>query len=243
MKNDSPIMAAFLSATALVLSAGALHAADPSPRLVDLGQHGKLVYESDARGNRIPDFSHAGYKGGVVPIPDVPVRVTVSPAGGDDGARIQAAIDHVSRLPADEQGFRGAVLLGRGRFEVAGNLLIRASGVVLRGHGPGTNGTVLVATGNSRRTLIELRGANDKRIHGPVRTVTSAYVPVNARAFELDGAAGLKDGDAVLVQRPSPKDPTCRHVARSRSARADVGGGQDGHRLGAADCASPMATA
>lgn len=137
---DSRIVAAFLSATVLMLSMGAMRAADPPLRFVDVGKEGKLVYETDARGNRVPDFSRAGYQDGGVPIPDVPVRVTVAPAEGDDGAHIQAAMDYVSRLPADARGFRGAVLLGRGRFEVAGNLVIRASGVVLRGHGCGTNG-------------------------------------------------------------------------------------------------------
>jgi hypothetical protein len=206
MKNGSRIVAILLSATALVLSLGAIRAAEPPLRFVDVGKDGKLIYERDRRGNHVPDFSHAGYRGGGVPIPDVPVRVTVAPADGDDGARIQAAIDDVSRLPADAQGFRGTVLLGHGRFEVAGNLVIRASGVVLRGHGCGADGTVLVATGNSRRTLIKLRGVNDRRVVGPVRTVTSDYVPVNARALELNSTAGLKVGDAILVQRPSPKN-------------------------------------
>ena len=41
------------------------------------------------------DFSHAGYGGGGVRIPDVPAAVTVRPGGGDDGARIQAALDRV----------------------------------------------------------------------------------------------------------------------------------------------------
>jgi hypothetical protein len=123
----------------------------PTPAFyVDVGKDGRLVYETDPRGNRIPDFSHAGYRGGGVPIPDVPVRVTVAPSNGDEGARIQAAIDYVSGLPPNADGLRGAVLLGRGRFEVAGSLVLRASGVVLRGHGDGADGTVLVATGNSQ---------------------------------------------------------------------------------------------
>jgi hypothetical protein len=190
---------------------GAHHAAQgqerqPPPFYVEPDKDGKLRYESDARGNRIPDFSHAGYRGGGAPLPDVPVRVTVAPVDGDDGARIQGAIDYVSRLPADAGGLRGAVLLGRGRYEVAGSLAIHSSGVVLRGQGDGADGTVLVATGNSRRTLIELRGVNDRKTIGPVRNIISTYVPVNARELELDAASGLNVGDAVLVRRPSPKN-------------------------------------
>src|SRR5436189_5363585 len=90
------------------------------PRYVAPGPDGRLVYEADARGNRIPDFSHCGYMGGGVAIPDVPVRVRVPVVLGDATARIQAAIDQVAKLPADERGLRGAVLVEAGRHEIAG---------------------------------------------------------------------------------------------------------------------------
>ena len=60
---------------------------------------------ADALGNRVEDFSDVGYLRGTVPLPGtpggvtVPVRVTLSPAAGDQTARIQAAIDQVSQLP------------------------------------------------------------------------------------------------------------------------------------------------
>jgi hypothetical protein len=117
------------------------------PRYVATDAAGRLVYEADGRGDRIPDFSHCGYRGGGVAIPDAPVRVVVAPAEGDDGPAIQAAIDHVAGLPADEGGLRGAVLLEAGRYEVAGSLRIAAGGVVLRGPGGWADGTVLVAGG------------------------------------------------------------------------------------------------
>src|SRR5262249_36499643 len=105
----------------------------------------------------LPDFSHCGYGGGGIAIPDVPVRVVVA-AKGDNGPRIQTAIDYISQLPADKQGIRGAVLLLAGRHEIAGSLRITTSGVVLRGQGQGRDGTVLVPTGTDRRTLIQIAG-------------------------------------------------------------------------------------
>src|SRR4051812_23610336 len=96
---------------------------------------GTLVYAKDPQGNRIPDFSAAGYSGGGVPLPVVPARVTVAPVEGDDRSRIQAALDYVASLPLDAAGFRGAVQLTRGRYEISGQLKLHASGVVLRGVG------------------------------------------------------------------------------------------------------------
>src|SRR6185503_18068199 len=91
-----------------------------------------------------------------------PVRIVVAPLPGDSTARIQRAIDYVASLPADSNGLRGAVLLLKGRHEVLGGLRLDASGVVLRGQGMGTDGTVLVATGEDRRTLLRLVGKNDR---------------------------------------------------------------------------------
>src|SRR5438105_4254352 len=136
---------------ALVVVAAALlarpaTAAGPGRRSVRPGPDGRLVYAAGARGDRVPDFSHAGYGGGAV-LPDVSVRAVVAPGAGDNGPRIQAAIDYVAQLRPGADGFRGAVLLLAGRHEVAGHLRLGASGVVLRGQG---EGTVLVATGTGR---------------------------------------------------------------------------------------------
>src|SRR5947209_18476347 len=79
------------------------------------GPDGKLVYKTTERGDRILDFSHAGYMGGGVALPTVAVQKTVEPSGGDDTARIQAALDEVAASPLKD-GFRGAVLLAPGVY-------------------------------------------------------------------------------------------------------------------------------
>src|SRR5215468_4914528 len=109
----------FLGALAVPL----LHADAPNySRLVYPGKDGRLVYTLDELGNRIPDFSHCGYLAGGVPLPDVPVRLEISPAAGDATERVQAAIDRVSGLPLDERGFRAALLLRKGRYSISGSL-------------------------------------------------------------------------------------------------------------------------
>ena len=45
------------------------------------GPHGKLVYTYTSKGDRIPDFSYAGYEGGGVALPHVPTMRTVKPSG------------------------------------------------------------------------------------------------------------------------------------------------------------------
>src|SRR5262245_12997181 len=179
-------------------------AAGGGPRRFVSHGDGKLVYEADGRGNRVPDFSHCGYRGGGVAIPDVPVRLVVPPARGDNGPRIQAALDHVGRLPADAHGLRGAVLLLAGRHEVAGRLRITAGGVVLRGQGSGPDGTILVAKGVDRRPLIRIAGKGDRRVLSEApHPVADRYVPVGAYRLRVKGAAGLRVGDTVLVEHPS----------------------------------------
>src|ERR1043165_7474891 len=86
----------------------------PTTSLVYPGVDGKLVYVADSLGNKIPDFSNAGYKGGGVPIPMIQQKATIWPVAGDNSDRIQKAIDSISALPLDAYGFRGAILLKMG---------------------------------------------------------------------------------------------------------------------------------
>jgi hypothetical protein len=172
--------------------------------IVSANKDGHLVYDPDAQGNRVPDFSTVGYAGNDRPIPDAPVRVVVPPGQGDETARIQKAIDYVAGLPAGPDGVRGAVLLQKGRHEIFGQLLITNSGVVLRGEGAGTDGTVLVAAGTDRRTLIRVIGQNNFPTGQKVQ-VADDYVPVGAMSFHVSDASGLKPGDAIFITRPSTK--------------------------------------
>nr|WP_305121178.1 DUF6298 domain-containing protein [Pedobacter xinjiangensis] len=165
-------------------------------------KEGKLQYTPDEKGNRIPDFSYAGYKGGDEAIPFVPVKVTVPYRAGDATLRIQSAIDYVASLPMDKNGFRGAVLLERGVFEVQGALRMDASGIVLRGSGVADKGTVILGAGSSRETLIRIAGKNDQ-VLSPETKVSSAYVPVNAMKISLTNAGPFKAGDQVQIRRPS----------------------------------------
>jgi hypothetical protein len=67
------------------------------------------------------DFSSAGYEaGGGVALPVVPVVITIGPVSGDNTSHIQAAINTASQLAPDINGFRGAVLLGPGTYDLSG---------------------------------------------------------------------------------------------------------------------------
>ena len=172
---------------------------------VSFSSDGKLVYAHDANGNSIPDFSSCGYEMGTLDIPDIGVRVLVTPADGDDGERIQAALDYVARLPAGEDGFRGAVRLAPGKYQAEGQLLIQASGVVLQGSGASEVGSTLLAIGQDRRPLIKIVGSDDKTNPevGKPAAITDEYVPVGAKKFNLESSASYKVGDVIEISRPS----------------------------------------
>lgn len=194
------------SVLALLCSALGVLAADAVKRpaiSIQQGDDGALKYSADQAGNRIIDFSTAGYGGGGVPIPLVPAKIAIGPEGGNARARIQAALDAVAAMPAGPDGFRGAVLLKPGRYAIDTQLRLNASGVVLRGSGDAESGTVLVAAGNSRRTLIEIGGKGNRTEQASARKmVAAAFVPVGATQLTLESTAGLKVGDRVLVRRP-----------------------------------------
>jgi hypothetical protein len=180
--------------------------------LVYEGVDGHLVYGTYANEgqtnsvNLIPDFSHCGYMGGGVAIPDVPVVTTLSPREGDDTQMIQDAIDHVSSLSPKANGFRGAVLLTAGRYQVSRSLTIAASGVVLRGQGQDVLGTVLEATAAYGYDVIRVYGGGEYSEQSQTsRLITSSYVPVGACSFDIESGTGrtreYSVGDWIIVQR------------------------------------------
>lgn len=157
----------------------------PSALWVHFGTNGLLQYHSDPLGNRLPDFSFAGYMGGGVALPVVPIAETISPVAGDNTANIQNAINAVSALTPNANGFRGAVLLNPGTYTIAGTLSISASGVVLRGSGDNTNtGTILLVTGLSRN-VFTVGGSGSWSQTGPTYTISDPYVPLGATNFHI----------------------------------------------------------
>lgn len=177
----------------------------PVGAIVHPGPDGRLVYEKDAQGNRIPDFSSCGYMGGGVAIPDVPVRLCVEPVDGDNRAHVQTAIDKLAALPIGADGFRGALLLKRGTYALSDSIRITTSGIVLRGEGTGDDGTVLVATKRKKHSLVRVDG-DGKRAYSPGVDILDDYVPVGARRFRVADASGFAVGDDVEVVRPSTKE-------------------------------------
>ncbi|GAA1913948.1 peptidoglycan-binding protein [Streptantibioticus ferralitis] len=206
--------AAVAAATTLLLSAcsgiaqahtapGHSASTTGTPPAISL-RNGELVYTPDARGDQIPDYATAGYRGGATSPPSVPVKAHVAgPSGGDDTAAIQQAVNQVAALPPNAQGLRGTVLLGPGKYTIAGTVHLTASGVVLRGslnHG-GTPATTLAASGKAH-SLIVVGGSGNYQQTGGTYKVSDSYVPIGATSFHLASTSGLKVGDTVIVQHP-----------------------------------------
>jgi hypothetical protein len=175
-----------MKAVGCMLVACALHAQAISEWAFSGPDH-RLHYRIDARGNGIMDFSSAGYRGGGVKLPSAAVVQRLTPAAGDNTARIQAALDNAT----------GAVVLAAGEYEIAGTLSITRSGVVLRGE----KGAVIRLTGKAHRFL-EIHGAGSWREEGSRATVLDAYVPAGAVSFRVRDASAFHPGDHVLVLRP-----------------------------------------
>ena len=155
---------------------------------VTTGVTGRLIYVPDAEGDRILDFSNVGYKGrGSELLPnDIATVRTVSPITGDDTANIQAAINAVSAMPLGANGYRGAVLLTAGDYDIATQLNINTSGVVLRGVGRDTTGTVLHARGATQRTLIQINGTGSQSLTGSVYNMIDKVVPAGANTASTE---------------------------------------------------------
>jgi hypothetical protein len=171
----------------------------------------QLIYKTSDRGDKIMDFSHAGYRGGGVALPDVPVKKTVNRISGisDYTDLIQEAIDEVSALPLIE-GFRGTVLLAPGKYPCSRTLTIKKDGVVLRGSGTDSKESVIVMQGDKHTAIVlnnEISRGTGNRL-GTVDTnkfsfkITDDYIPAGASSFTVENALGLASGDNIEICKP-----------------------------------------
>ncbi len=201
---------------ALIISGFTANLMGQTSALVYPGTDGKLVYEKyanqgeDTLVNIIPDFSYAGYMGGGVALPeDIPVKITIEPSGTENELiRIQNAINQVSAMPLDENGFRGAVLLKAGLYKVNGSLNISASGVVLRGEEqlPATHGgTELLATAEKAHSLINIKGevisGVDEGLDLGTEIASFNYPAENVwiKTDAMDGVSSELEDDSVIT--------------------------------------------
>jgi len=193
--------------TAMRLALLTAHSADiTDTNLLDrqwvaMGAKGELDYKTTPKGDRIMDFSHAGYMGGGVALPALPVKKEVAPSGGDDTAAIQAAIGEVSALPL-VNGFRGEVLLKPGVFRCSKEMTLTQDGVVLRGSGSGKDGTLIEMTGEPHTAFI-IEGPElsfPKETPANTFPIADGYVPAGTLTLSVKDAKGLAMGDAIRIR-------------------------------------------
>ncbi|SKB70724.1 hypothetical protein SAMN05660226_02797 [Parapedobacter luteus] len=192
-------------------------------KVLKLNQKGQLslvnyANSGDANSvNVIPDFSHAGYKGGGVSIPTVSTKIILEPEKGDQTKRLQDAIIQISNLPLDENGFRGKILLKKGEYEIKGKLTIAASGVVLAGEGQGKDGTVLVATGKNKQILIGIGtdASIVEQIDQTRQRITDDFVPTGSVSFAVERISDFAVGDTIFI-RKEPNDAWIKAIGMSK---------------------------
>ena len=189
--------------------------AQEASRIVFEDQNGCLRYVSDAENNYIPDFSQVGYKNGEADIPLVEVVKTISPIEGDNTAHIQAALDELAQLPLNEEGFRGALLLEAGNYEIHGTVTIKESGIILRGVGGESdpeNNTILLGIGNTptQRDILQMGNVSgvswNKAVPGSNALVTNSFVPAGSRSLQVTAPELFSEGNNVIIRHISTND-------------------------------------
>lgn len=175
-------------------------------------EEGCLRYVADKENNYIPDFSYAGYKNGEDSIPLLPIVKTISPIAGDNTDHLQIALDEVAALTPDENGFRGALLLEEGTYEIHGTIVIRESGMVLRGVGDGSDpaaNTILLGIGNAPagRDIIQMGNAPNvswsAEVPGTRSSITSTFIPAGSRSLKVTAPELYSEGNNVIIRHRS----------------------------------------
>lgn len=150
---------------------------------------------TDGHGNHLPDFSFAGYHSSDLPLPSsISLLVTLNAASGDQTARIQAALDQASAAGG------GAVMLGKGNFQISSGLNV-SSKVVLRGSGVSSTKFILSKIPNGRPVFNMGNGTNSQIKPSLSSTITNAFVGIGSSVVTINNPLGFHPGQVVFVNR------------------------------------------
>ncbi|PVI02838.1 hypothetical protein DM02DRAFT_508527, partial [Periconia macrospinosa] len=145
------------------------------------------------KGDRLPDFSFAGYRQSEVPLPDLnsPATKTISSGSGDQSSAIQAALDAVYKKGG------GVVHLKAGTYALSTPLVIQ-NGTVLRGDGIGK--TILTVK-DLKQDVITMGKTTGKEKRGASVDITDKYVPSGTDMVQVSDPSKFKIGMDVYVER------------------------------------------
>ncbi|KAF9290666.1 hypothetical protein BGZ68_006381 [Mortierella alpina] len=174
------------------------------------------------QGDRIMDFSMAGWNEGNTELPDplldVPVIERLEPRPeadsdddkGDDTPRIQKAIRRALKLTGASMNAStvvptGALVLARGVYRIRKPLQISGSGLLFRGDSKGGSRIVCQWAPNDFQYAIEVEGNDDEILDSTRIPIVADYSPVGSFFLNLDPArllhSDLDVGDQVIVSR------------------------------------------
>lgn len=156
---------------------------------------------STPRGDKLPDFSFAGYHASNKSLPVIGAtapQTTVQPStgGSDQAQQIQDALNQTATAGG------GVVLLAEGNFTIASGLVVPRS-VTLRGSGPGKTRVVSTVKEPSDPIITmgdaaDVASAPDELARAEI---TNSYVPVGTSTLNVGNASGFAAGQAVMVNR------------------------------------------
>ncbi|KAH3905044.1 hypothetical protein HBI56_230240 [Parastagonospora nodorum] len=146
-----------------------------------------------AAGDRLPDFSYAGYHQSEIALPALsrPATKTLTPSSGDQSSVIQTALDSVAKSGG------GVVELKAGTYTVSHGLLIDNQ-TTLRGVGPGK--TILELKDLIEDAIIMGNSSGKPKMGKPI-PITDDYVPAGTQTVHVADAGGLTVGMHVMVSR------------------------------------------
>lgn len=176
----------------------------------------QLEYIRDEEGNRIPDFSFAGYKNGNVGIPEVEIVKSISSIDGDNTNHINLAILEAALFNSlDENGFKGAVYLNPGIYEVYGTINIKSEGVVIRGAGNGmdsSSNSIIIAKENNphQRSVMTIGGGElttwGNQVANSKSLIVDDTVFVGENSFSVENPSSFNVGDNIIIYHPCSEE-------------------------------------
>jgi len=142
-----------------------------------------LVYRQLKTGDRIIDFSYAGYGGGGVALPIFPSEKQSHPPAKTTPLQFNLPSTRYPSFPSST-AYEALSSSPAGHFHCNATLKLNADGIVLRGSGSSESDTVLEMTGDPHMA-ISVAGESSVKSIGTQTEVSDTYVPSGSLSLSV----------------------------------------------------------
>lgn len=165
----------------------------------------RLACCPSGRKGAVPSFDHMNCRRKSGDVPTCPTAVVISPmTGKSDHGIVRGTVSGISRVGPSGSKRQKAILLGHNLCGVSRDVRVAANNIILRKRKRGIGRAHLLTAKGGQCSLVGISNAKETgRIPNAQIGVASAFIPINARSFQISSNGKFHPKSHVVLCHPN----------------------------------------